>query len=193
MSEEKVLLSFGRYRTRSSRSRSRSQSYVTTDGQSASLSWCQASSETQDQIFVTARRLRFSWCGAPSLTRGRVCRLKLLLVSPVQSFSSSSPAGLMTIFYCLRFETPLQPGGTGPSIYIPHEHGGPVIRPGTGFPFRRFLRLAGLRWRYSNPPPHWLLRTGCRFIVKPPADSVRVVAVEMCELIAFSDVMCQAR
>jgi hypothetical protein len=26
--------------------------------------------------------------------------------------------------------------------------------PGTGFPFRRFLRLAELRWRYSNPPPH---------------------------------------
>jgi hypothetical protein len=22
------------------------------------------------------------------------------------------------------------------------------------FPFRRLLRLAGLRWRYSNPPPH---------------------------------------
>jgi hypothetical protein len=24
---------------------------------------------------------------------------------------------------------------------------------GAGFPFRRVLRLAGLRWRYSNPPP----------------------------------------
>jgi hypothetical protein len=46
-----------------------------------------------------------------------------------------------------------QPGGTGPRIYIPREQGGPVIPPGTGFPFRRFLRLVGLRWRYSNPPP----------------------------------------
>jgi hypothetical protein len=27
------------------------------------------------------------------------------------------------------------------------------IPPGTGFPFRRLLRLGGLRWRYSNPPP----------------------------------------
>jgi hypothetical protein len=26
--------------------------------------------------------------------------------------------------------------------------------PDTGFPFRRLLRLAGLRWRYSNPTPH---------------------------------------
>jgi hypothetical protein len=47
-----------------------------------------------------------------------------------------------------------QPGGPGPRIYIPQVLGGPVILPGTGFPFRRLLRLAGLRWRYSTPPPH---------------------------------------
>jgi hypothetical protein len=46
-----------------------------------------------------------------------------------------------------------QPGGPGPRIYIPQEEGGPVIPPGIGFPFRRLLRLAGLRWRYSYPPP----------------------------------------
>jgi hypothetical protein len=28
------------------------------------------------------------------------------------------------------------------STYIPQEQGGPVIPPGTGFPFRRLLRLA---------------------------------------------------
>jgi hypothetical protein len=44
--------------------------------------------------------------GAPLLTRGRVCRLQLLPVSPAQAFSGSSPAGLMTIFNCLRLETP---------------------------------------------------------------------------------------
>jgi hypothetical protein len=47
-----------------------------------------------------------------------------------------------------------QPGEPGPRIYIPQEHGGPVIPPGTGFPFRRFLRLAGPRQRYSNSLPH---------------------------------------
>jgi hypothetical protein len=47
-----------------------------------------------------------------------------------------------------------QLGGPGPRIYIPQEKGGPVIHPGTGFPFRRLLRLAGLRWRYSTSPPH---------------------------------------
>jgi hypothetical protein len=51
-----------------------------------------------------------------------------------------------------------KPGGLGPCIYIPPEHGGSVIPPGTGFPFRRLLRLAGLRWRYSNPPPHAVLQ-----------------------------------
>jgi hypothetical protein len=51
-----------------------------------------------------------------------------------------------------------QSWGSGPRIYIPQEQDGAVISPGTGFPFRRLLRLARLRWRYSNPPPH-----GCLF------------------------------
>jgi hypothetical protein len=42
-----------------------------------------------------------------SLKRGRICHLQLLLASPVQSFLGSSPVGLVTIFYCLRFETSL--------------------------------------------------------------------------------------
>jgi hypothetical protein len=46
-----------------------------------------------------------------------------------------------------------QPWGTCPYIYISQEQSGPVISTGTGFPFHRLLRLAGLRWRYSNPPP----------------------------------------
>jgi hypothetical protein len=47
-----------------------------------------------------------------------------------------------------------KPGGPGPRIYIPQEQGGSVIPPGTGFPFLRLLRLAGIRWRHSNSPPH---------------------------------------
>jgi hypothetical protein len=49
-----------------------------------------------------------------------------------------------------------QPGGPGPHIYIPPEQSGPVIPPCTGFLFHRLLLLAGLRWRYSTTPPHWL-------------------------------------
>jgi hypothetical protein len=60
--------------------------------------------------------------------------------SPAQSFTGASPAGLITTFYCLRFGHP-QHGGPGPRIYIPYEQRGPSIPPGTGFPFRRLLRL----------------------------------------------------
>jgi hypothetical protein len=48
-----------------------------------------------------------------------------------------------------------QPAGPGSRIYTPQEQGGPVIPPGTGFPLCHLLGLAGLRWRYSNPPRTW--------------------------------------
>jgi hypothetical protein len=89
----------------------------------------------QDQIFITARQLRVSWCGAPSLTIGRICRLQLLLVSPAQSFSVPSPAGLMTVFYCHGFETPPQTWRTR-SPYLYH--------PGTGWPPLYSQALASL-------------------------------------------------
>jgi hypothetical protein len=50
--------------------------------------------------------------------------------SPTQSFFGPSPAGLMTIFYCLIFETPstcrarspyLYPPGTGRPVYTPRH------------------------------------------------------------------------
>jgi hypothetical protein len=56
-------------------------------------------------------------------------------------------------YFTLRDSRLPQPRGPGAPIYIPQEQGGPVIPPGTGSPFRRLLRLARLRWRYSNPPP----------------------------------------
>jgi hypothetical protein len=78
--------------------------------------------------------------------------------SPAQPLSSLSPAGLKTIFYCPNVFRLLQPGGSGPHIYILLEQSGPAIPPVTGFPFRRLLRLAELRWRYSNTPLHGQLQ-----------------------------------
>jgi hypothetical protein len=51
-------------------------------------------------------------------------------------------------------------GGPGSRIYMPQEQGGPVIPPGAGFSFRRPLRLAELRRRYSIPPQNgsWRFR-----------------------------------
>jgi hypothetical protein len=60
------------------------------------------------------------------------------------------------LYFTVSSETP-QPGEPGPRIYIPQEQGGPDIPPDTGFLFCRLLRLAGLRWRYYNPPPHGLM------------------------------------
>jgi hypothetical protein len=59
------------------------------------------------------------------------------------------------------------------SLYLcPPGTGWPSYTPGTGFPFRRFLRLAGLRWRYSNPPPHWEVKVMTMFnLVKRHEDT----------------------
>jgi hypothetical protein len=66
-------------------------------------------------------------CGVLSLTRGRVCHLELLL-----ALASAVILGS-------------ESGGTRDHILVFQ------IRD---FPFRRLLRLSGLRWRYSTPPPH---------------------------------------
>jgi hypothetical protein len=65
-------------------SQSQSQSYLTTDGQSASLSWCQATIKACCQFFFLLEIFSCRW------------------TSPAQSRSGLSPAGLKTIFYCLN-------------------------------------------------------------------------------------------
>jgi hypothetical protein len=64
------------------------------------------------------------------LTRRWVCRFNCCWPSPMQSFSGPSPAGLITIFYSLRFQTTsswrvrspyLYPPGTGWPIYNPKQ------------------------------------------------------------------------
>jgi hypothetical protein len=57
-------------------------SYITTYGLSASLSWCQELIWASDQFFLLLnvfRQLRVCWFRAPSLMRGQVCSLQLLL------------------------------------------------------------------------------------------------------------------
>jgi hypothetical protein len=72
--------------------------------------------------------------------------------SPAQSFLVLSTAGLVTIFYSFRFETPSIWRARSPYLF-PVGTGWPSYTPRHWFPFRRLLRLAGLGWRYSNPPP----------------------------------------
>jgi hypothetical protein len=108
---------------------SHSQSYVTTDCQSTSLSWNKAPIWAYDEIFITVTQLRLCWCGALSVTRGRVCRLQLLL-----ALLGPSLAGLVTMFYCLTFETPPTWGVKSPYLYPPGT-GWPSYTPTHCFPF----------------------------------------------------------
>jgi hypothetical protein len=105
---------------------SQSQSYIATDGQSVSKAWCRAPSGAHDQIFITVWQLRPCLCGAPSLTRGRVCLLCMLLALASRVFLRSESLGI--------------------SDHI-------LLSQIWDFHFRRLLRLAGSRWRYSTPPP----------------------------------------
>jgi hypothetical protein len=81
-------------------------------------------------------RLRVSWCVAPSLTRGWVCNLLVQSLLGLARAVTPGSKSLRTHDHILLSHLRLpQPGGPGPRIYIPQEQGGPVIPPGTGFPF----------------------------------------------------------
>jgi hypothetical protein len=108
---------------------SESQSHISTDGRSVRKSWSRALSGAHDQRFITVWQLRPCFCGTPSLTRGRVCLLNMLLVLASAVF--------------LRSES----FGTRDHILLSQIW---------DFHFRCLLRLAGSRWRYSTPQngPH---------------------------------------
>jgi hypothetical protein len=103
---------------------------------------------------IVSRQLQVCYFIASSLTRGLVCNLllPLVLASTVPLWSESR--GTQDHILLSQFLRLPQPGVPDSRIYVPQEQGGPDIPPGTGFPFLRLLRLAGLRWRYSIPPPH---------------------------------------
>jgi hypothetical protein len=107
--------------------------------------------EVTATFFFSVSQLWVSSCSTPSLTRGRVCNLLVQLflghTRAVTLGSKSRRTRNHTSLSHLRLP---QPGGPG---YIPLEQGGPVIPPGTVFPFRRLFQIPGLRLRYSNPRP----------------------------------------
>jgi hypothetical protein len=103
-------------------------------------------SGTRDELFfplaIFFRQLRVCYFVAPSLTRGWVCNLLLLLVLASAVSLGSESRGTQNYILLSQFLRLSQPGGPGPRIYILQEQGGPVMPPGTWFPFRR-------RWGYS--------------------------------------------
>jgi hypothetical protein len=107
------------------------ESYVTTDGQSASVSWNKAPSGAYDQIFDSQTFADLLMWGALSDERtGLSFKIAAGLSSAVNLWSESRR--------------------TCDNILLSQIW---------DFPFRRLLRLAGLRWRYSTPPPQGICRT----------------------------------
>jgi hypothetical protein len=101
-----------------------------------------------DQIFITLSQLWVCWCGAPSVTRGRACSLQLL---------------------ALARAVILEPESHGTCDHI-------LLSQIRNFPFCRLLRLTGLRWRYSTPPPHEI-RNSCscyRIFMEVPLNLYRM-------------------
>jgi hypothetical protein len=120
--------------------KSKSKSHC--DWRSVSKSWCRASSGAHDQIFITVWQLWYFSCGAPSLTKGRVGHLYLLLALASAVFLGSKSLGT-------------------------RDH--ILLSQILDFNFRRLLRLTGSWWRYSTPPPHgFSLSSRPGFLVRKP-------------------------
>jgi hypothetical protein len=64
-----------------------------TDGQLISKSWYRAPSGAHNHIFITLWQLWSCFCGAPSLMRGRVCLLYMLLALASVVFHGSKSLG----------------------------------------------------------------------------------------------------
>jgi hypothetical protein len=124
---------------------SHSQSYVTTDGQLDSQSW--------NKVPIWGLRSDFYYCQtiAGLLKWGAVSDKRTDL-----SFTID-PGLRQRSNFLVRL-----PWGTRGHIFLSNS------RPFRDFPFRRLLRHAGLRWRYSTPPPH-----GSNFRAWPPFITVR--------------------
>jgi hypothetical protein len=145
--------------TESSQSQSQSQSHIETDCQSISKSWCGAHLGLMNRyVFITVWQLRSWFCGAPSLTRGRVCLLYMLLALASVVFLGSE------------------------SLWT-RDH--IILSQIWDFPFRRLLRLAGSRWRYSNPPPHgWLNWSRSVHWYGPRADHIENITYNSFPIVA---------
>jgi hypothetical protein len=119
------------------------------DWRSVSMSWCRTPFGTCGHILLPVGMLLSESCGLVSAGRPIWREDGSVICSAVTTWSESLRTRNHTLLSHLWIP---QPDGPGSRIYIPQEQGGPVIPPSIGFSLRRLLRLAGLRWRYSNPP-----------------------------------------
>jgi hypothetical protein len=103
-----------------------SQSYVTTNGQSGSLSWCEAPIWDPRPIVlllfsIIFRQLRTCLCVAPSLMRTRVYSFQFLLGIASVAFLRSESHGTHEYILLSLFLRLPQPGGPRSCTYFPQE------------------------------------------------------------------------
>jgi hypothetical protein len=134
--------------------KSQSQSYITTDSQSASLSWCQAPICYPRPVvpilsLIIFGQLRVCWCEAPSLTRSRVCTFQFLPSIVNAAFLRSESHGTHDHILLSLFLRLLQPGGSKGHSSCPH-----------------YLPQGGLYCRHrSHAMLGWsLITTACRVL-----------------------------
>jgi hypothetical protein len=152
---------------------SQSQSYVTTNRQSVSLSWCQAPILVPRPDFYYWQTVSgFLMWGAVSDERAG---LSFTTAAGPRQRSHSRVRVLWDSwpYFTVSDSWLPKPGRPGPRIYIPQEQGGPVIPPGTGFPFhpmyvqsqsQSYFKTGGLppifsSWRQAtwDTRPHFFL------------------------------------
>jgi hypothetical protein len=83
---------------RNSTADSESESYITTDGQSASLSWNKAPIWGLRPDFYYCQIVAVCCCGALSLTRARFCRVQFMFTGPLLRNELHNPVLLLTCF-----------------------------------------------------------------------------------------------
>jgi hypothetical protein len=145
-----------------------SRSYLTTDCFSpVSSSWLQVPWDQRSLFFSNEPMRSYTLSNIPSDVR---MGLSFTLAAGPCHRSHFQVRVLQDSWPCFTVSDSrlLKPGGPRSRIYNLQEEGGPVISTSRHWvPFRRLLRLAGLQWRYLNPPPHalnfWLI-TGCSYI-----------------------------
>jgi hypothetical protein len=101
-------------------------------------------SGTRDQFFflfdIFFTHLRVCYFVEPSLMRGRVCNLLLLMVLASAIPIGSGSRGTQDHILLSQFLRLPQNGGPGPRIYVPQEQGGPDT-PGQWVNYQAFIYM----------------------------------------------------
>jgi hypothetical protein len=106
-----------------------------------------------EQILISVRQLLVYWSGALSLTRERICRLQLLAALTSAVILGTESCRIRDYILLSQIRDFPNMEGQVPVFISPRNTVAQLYTQALGSPFRRLLRLAGLRWRYSNPPP----------------------------------------